>query len=142
MKPVTVSTRLTSLYAFLGYLIEREIVHPDVIKKKMRIKVPDALPRAIDPEDMRLFLSVIKKPRDWAMILILLRTGMRIGELLNTKVGDINLRERRIEIFEAGKTRVGRVVYLSDDAGWALKVCRLCRYRHNRHTMATQLAQC
>ena len=122
MKPVTVSTRLTSLYAFLGYLIEREIVNSDVIKKKMRIKVPDALPRAIDPEDIRLLLSVIKKPRDWAMILILLRTGMRIGELLNTKVGDINLRERRIEIFEAGKTRVGRVVYLSDDARCALKV--------------------
>lgn len=122
MKPVTVSTRLTSLYAFLGYLIEREIVHPDVIKKKMRIKVPDALPRAIDPEDIKLLLSVIKRPRDWAMILILLRTGMRIGELLNTKVGDINLRERRIEIFEAGKTRVGRVVYLSDDARSALKV--------------------
>jgi integrase/recombinase XerD len=50
------------------------------------------------------------------MILILLRTGMRIGELLNTIVEDVNIKERRIEIYEGEKTRVGRVVYLSDDA--------------------------
>ena len=122
LKPNTVSTRLRALYAFLGYLVEREVVHPDVIRKKMYIKVPNALPRAIDPEDVRQLLSVIKKPRDLAMILILLRTGMRIGELLDTRVRDVNLRERRIEIFEARKTRVGRVVYLSDDARCALKV--------------------
>ena len=55
------------------------------------------------------------------MILILLRTGMRVGELLNTIMEDVNLKERRVEIYEASKTRVGRVVYLSDDALKALK---------------------
>lgn len=49
LKPNTVSTRLRALYAFLGYLVEREVVHPDVIRKTMYIKVPNALPRAIDP---------------------------------------------------------------------------------------------
>lgn len=122
LKPNTVSTRLRALYAFLGYLVAREVVHPDVTRKKMYIKVPNALPRAMDPEDVRLLLSVIKKTRDWAMILILLRTGMRIGELLDTRVEDINLREKRIEVYEASKNRVGRVVYLSDDARCALKV--------------------
>ena len=34
----------------------------------------------------------------------------------------MNLREKRIEIFEASKNRVGRVVYLSDDAVYALKI--------------------
>jgi site-specific recombinase XerD len=55
------------------------------------------------------------------MVLVLLRTGMRIGELLETRVGDVNLKERRIEIYEAQKNRVGRVVYLSDDAHSALR---------------------
>jgi len=121
LKPNSVSTTLRSVYAFLGYLVEREVVHPDVLRKKMYVKVPDTLPRAIDPEDVKQLLAVIKKPRDWAMILILLRTGMRIGELLDTKVGDINLPEKRIEIFEAHKNRVGRVVYLSEDARRALR---------------------
>jgi len=36
-------------------------------------------------------------------------------------VEEVYLKERRIEIYEAEKTRVGRVVYLSDDARLALK---------------------
>lgn len=117
----TVSTRLRSLYAFFRFLVERDVVHPDVLKRKMRIKLPDALPRAIDPEDIQRLLKVIKKPRDRALIVTLLRTGMRVGELLNTKLGDLNLKEKCIEISEARKNRTGRVVYLSNDACRALR---------------------
>lgn len=117
----TVSTRLRALYAFFHFLIDHDVIHPDVLKRKMRIKVPDALPRAIDPEDIKQLLVVMNKPRDRALILTLLRTGMRIGELLNTKLRDLNLKDKCIEIFEAQKNRVGRVVYLSDDACSALK---------------------
>jgi integrase len=41
----------------------------------------------------------------------LLRTGMRIGELLNTKVDDVDLRQQKILIYLSEKTSVGRVVY-------------------------------
>jgi integrase/recombinase XerD len=122
MQPKTVSTRLRLLYAFVSYLVEREVVHPDLLKRKLRVKVPEALPRAIDPEDVQQLLAVIKKSRDWALILVLLRTGMRIGELLDTRMSEVNLREKRITIMEAQKTRVGRVVYLSEDACKALKI--------------------
>ena len=37
---------------------------------------------------------------------------MRIGELLNTPLADINLTEKRIEIFETQKNRVARVVFI------------------------------
>ena len=121
LKPSSVYGRTKAIYAFLFYLVERDIVHPDVVKKRLYVKVPEALPRAIDPVDVRRLLSVLKTARDRAMILVLLRTGMRIGELLNTKVADVNLSEKRIEIFEASKNRSGRVVYLSDDACCALK---------------------
>ena len=121
LKPNTVSTRLRALYAFFNFLTKRDVIHPDVLKRKMHIKIPDALPRAIDPEDITQLLGVIKEPRDRALILTLLRTGMRIGELLNTKLNDLNLKDKYIEIFEAQKNRVGRVVYLSDDARGALK---------------------
>ena len=87
----------------------------------MHIKVPETLPRAIDPEDVRQLLRVIRTIRDRAIVLMLLRTGMRIGELLDTKVGDVNLGEKRVEIFETRKNRVGRVVYLSNDVRIALQ---------------------
>jgi integrase/recombinase XerD len=121
LKPNTVNTRLRTLYAFLNFLIQNDVLHPDLLKRKLRIKLPDALPRAIDPEDIKQLLAVLKVPRDRALILTLLRTGMRIGELLNTRVQDLNLKEQCIEIFEAQKNRVGRVVFLSKDAQGALK---------------------
>jgi len=122
MQPNTVSTRLRLVYAFLRYLVDREVVHPDLLKRKLRVKVPEALPRAMDPEDIQQLLAVIEKPLDRAMILILLRTGMRIGELLATGMSEVNLREKQILIREAQKTRVGRVAYLSEDACKALVV--------------------
>jgi len=121
LKASTVKMRLRTLNAFLRYLIERDLIRPEVLSRRMIIKVPDSLPRAIDPEDVRHLISVIDTIRDRAMIVVLLRTGMRIGELLNTLVSEVNLKERKIEIYEAEKTRIGRVVYLSDDAIGALK---------------------
>ena len=91
-----------------------------MLKRKLRIKLPDTLPRAIDPEDIKQLLVVIKAPRDRALVLTLLRTGKRVGELLDTRVQDLDLKGQCIEIIEAHKNRVGRVVYLSKDAQAAL----------------------
>ena len=138
MKATTVKMRLGTLKAFLRFLIEREVLPAELLGKRMIIKVPDALPRAMDPDDVRQLLTVLKDVRDRAMILILLRTGMRIGELLDTIVEDVNLRERRIDIYEAGKTRVGRVVYLSDDALKALKAWLKVREAHKSYLFYAQ----
>jgi len=75
----------------------------------------------MDPEDITKVVSIIDHTRDRAMVLLLLRTGMRIGELLNLRLTEVNLQECKVEIYEAEKTRVGRVVYLSEDARAALK---------------------
>ena len=101
--------------------MERGVVEQDVFPWKMKIKLPETLPRAMDPEDVSRLLSVNSSARDRAMILLLLRTGMRIGELLSTTMRDVNLRERKILIFEAEKNRLGRVVYFSEDAREALE---------------------
>jgi integrase/recombinase XerD len=120
LKPATIKTHLCALYAFFSFLVERKIVNPDILSRKMNIKLPESLPRAIDPDDISSLLSVIDKPRDRAMILLLLRTGMRIGELLNTKVGDVNIKERKVLIYLGEKNSRGRVVYFSDDAAGAV----------------------
>lgn len=121
LKASSVRTRLRILNAFLRFLIESDVIRAEVLSKRMIIKVPDSLPRAMDPDDVKQLLFVIEEIRDRAMIVVLLRTGMRIGELLNTLVSEVNLKERKMEIYEAEKNRVGRVVYLSDDARDALK---------------------
>lgn len=121
IKITTIRMRLTGVQSFLRHLVEEGIVSPDVFGKRIRLQLPERLPRAMDPDDLQKLLSVIEGSRDRAMILVLLRTGMRIGELLDTKVTDVHIKERRIEIYEAQKNRLGRVVYLSEDAIIALK---------------------
>ena len=106
--------------AFVRFLVRREVVSAEVLERNIRIKVPELLPRAMEADDVKQLLAVVSKVRDRAMILVLLRTGMRIGELLSTTVNDLNLNDRKILIFQSEKTGVGRVVYLSDDAYQAL----------------------
>ncbi|MEJ2731821.1 MAG: tyrosine-type recombinase/integrase [Deltaproteobacteria bacterium] len=120
LTPNTVRTRLCAVYAFIRFLSEKKTVSYELLERRIKLKLPDRLPRAIDPGDLRRLLSVIDKVRDRALILLLLRTGMRIGELLNTKVRDVDLNNHRILIYEAEKTSVGRVVYYSEDAKEAL----------------------
>lgn len=149
LKSTTVRTRIGSLKAFLRFLAGKDVVDSEVLSRRVMIKVPDTLPRAMDPDDVRRLLRVIEDVRSRAMILVLLRTAMRIGELLNTLVEDVNLKERKIEIYESEKSRVGRVVYLSEDAVDALEVWFKERephkeylfYAQGRHTMTYQTAR-
>jgi len=120
LKITSVSNRLGSLYAFLRYLIEHELADAGLLTRKIKLKVPDALPRAMDPDDVKCLLAVLDNIRNRAMILLLLRTGMRIGELLNTKVLDVHLADKKIMVYEGEKNRKGRAVCISDDACQAL----------------------
>jgi len=122
LKVTTVRTRLNNLWAFLRFLIEQDIITEHILKRKIKLKVPDFLPRAIAPGDVRKLLGAIKETRARALILVLLRTGMRIGEVLRLNVRDLDVRERKIHIYEGEKNCLGRVVYLSDDALMALKL--------------------
>ena len=121
LKPLSVKSNLRQVQTFLRYLIAGGIVSSDVLARPIRIKVPDALPRAMDPLDVKRLLSVTQNIRDRAMILVLLRTGMRIGELLRTRVSDVHLAERKILLWVGEKNRTGRVVYLSEDACEAVR---------------------
>ena len=60
----TMSSWLRHLYAFLRYLVDREVAHPDLLKRKLRVKVPEALPRALDPEDVQELQAVISQSRE------------------------------------------------------------------------------
>lgn len=139
-KITTVRTGLVSVQAFLRYLMEEGIVCPDVFSRRIRLQLPERLPRAMDPEDLQKLLSIIKDIRDRAMVMVLLRTGMRIGELLNTKVTDVHIKERRIEIYEGEKNRLGRVVYLSDDAVIALRKWFKVRNPREEYLLYTRMS--
>jgi len=118
----TVRTRLACIIAFLHFLMEQDVISGAVLKRSIKLKLPDTLPRAMNPADVRKLLSVIDDTRDRALILLLLRTGIRIGEALGLRLNDLDIRDRKVHLFEGEKNSMGRVVYLSDDALFAIKL--------------------
>jgi len=61
LKAATIRTRLNHLWAFLRYLIEQDVIGERILKRKISIKVPEFLPRAI---------AVLLQPRAIAESLI------------------------------------------------------------------------
>ena len=122
LKIGAVKTKMRVIYTFIRFLVDQEIMQPAILHKKLQIKLPELLPRAIPSEDIEALLAAIDKVRDRAMILLLLRTGMRIGELLNVKVADVIMPERKILIYQGEKNYQGRVAYFSEDAESALQL--------------------
>jgi integrase/recombinase XerD len=117
----TVRNRLVAVYGFIQFLLDNDLLVSDVLSKRIRLQLPDPLPRAIDSQDIKTLFSVIDHPRNRAMFLLLLRTGMRIGELLDLRASDVNLQEQKVMIYIGEKNYRGRVVYFSDDAREALE---------------------
>lgn len=141
LKTGAIRTKLRALYTFIGFLVDREILPYEILHKKIRIKPEELLPKAIPAQDIKSLLGVIDTTRDRALILLLLRTGMRIGELLNVAVSDIHLHERKILLYLGEKNYQGRIVYYSEDAEKALKNWLDIRDTNRRHLFYSRTRQ-
>jgi site-specific recombinase XerD len=108
----TVRTRLACIIAFLHFLMEQEVIVGSLLKRGIKLKLPDVLPRAMNPADVRKLLCVIDDIRARALFLVLLRTGIRIGEALGLRLNDLDVKGKKVHLFEGEKNSMGRVVYL------------------------------
>ena len=149
LKPATLRLRVVSIRSFLQYLLEADKIFPEILRRKIQVKLPKALPRAMDPLDVKRLLAAVDDVRDRAMILVMLRTGLRIGEVLDLKVADVQLTDRKLLIYEGEKNHIGRVVCLSADAHEALQQWLFIRdpkieivfYSRRRRSMAYTTAR-
>ena len=121
-KITSARTRLMYLLGFLRFLIEDNVIPEALLRRKIRLMLPDLLPRCMNSGDVRQLLSVIGPIRDRALFLLLLRTGIRIGEALGLRLNDLDIRDRKVHLYKGEKNSMGRVVYLSDDALFAIKL--------------------
>ncbi len=116
MQAASINLYLAIIRVFYNYLkYEEKIKLTNPIKSSSRLRVPRPLPRAMREEQVDQFFDVIKTKRDWAMFRLMLRCGLRVEEVANLSLGDIDLKRRRIMVVN-GKGGKDRVVYISDDA--------------------------
>ena len=116
LQPASINLYLAIIRVFYNYLkYEEKIKLHNPVAANCRLRVPKPLPRALREEQVDQLFEVIKSKRDWAMFRLMLRCGLRVEEVANLSLGDIDLKQRRIMVLD-GKGGKDRVVYISDDA--------------------------
>jgi site-specific recombinase XerD len=116
LQPASINLYLAIIRVFYNYLkYEEKIKLTNPVNANCRLRVPKPLPRALREQQVDQFFDVIKSKRDWAMFRLMLRCGLRVEEVANLTLGDIDLKQRRIMVVD-GKGGKDRVVYISDDA--------------------------
>jgi site-specific recombinase XerD len=116
LQPKTINCHLDSIRGFYHYLIEEEqvaMVNP--VKRGYALRLGRPLPRALRDEEVDRLLQVVQHQRDRAMIMLMLRCGLRVEEVTRLKLAALDLRRSQVFVYQ-GKGAKDRVVYLSDDA--------------------------
>ena len=120
LQPKTINCHLDSIRGFYHYLIEEEqvaMVNP--VKRGYALRLSRPLPRHLRDEEVGRLLKVVHHQRDRAMVMLMLRCGLRVEEVSRLKLAALDLRRSQVFVHQ-GKGAKDRVVYLSDDAYEAL----------------------
>lgn len=115
----SVSRKMTSLKSFFKYCLQNEYVEANPTTKLQPIRTKQRLPVFVHETDMSHLLENIKfedsygGTRDFTILKLLYGTGMRVSELINLQVQDINASTRSLKVL--GKRNKERIIPLSDE---------------------------
>ena len=115
--PSSINRKIASLRAFFKFLLKREIITLNPVLKVRPLKTSKRLPSFVREKEMNFLLeefafeNSFQGFRDKTIIELLYGTGMRLSELIQLKVSNINLAERNLKVL--GKRNKERVIPFS-----------------------------
>ncbi len=122
----TINRRLAAvrgLYRFLA--MESDAAPPNpVIPHRHFIRLGQHLPRDVEDDILQQLFDVVADLRDRAIFLLMLRCGLRVGEICNLSLGDVYFQaapSRLPRLWLHGKGGGERIAYLSSQPLAALK---------------------
>jgi len=125
-QPSTVNTHISALRSFGKWLKQQNLVVDDPCArlKLIRRQSPTA-PRALTPGQVNALLRETQHSRyparDYAIVQMLVQTGMRIGECAVLQWGDITFKEKQGQVLiRSGKGNKTRTIPLNESARQAL----------------------
>jgi site-specific recombinase XerD len=96
--PATINRRLQAVRKFYSFAMETGLTESNPASRVQLIPIPEANPpRALSPEEVTSLLQAIQggRPslvkRDYAIIQLLLQTGIKLGELTSLRLSDVQL---------------------------------------------------
>ena len=110
----SISRKLSSIRSFYNYLKEENLIKENYFKEIKNPKKSASLPKYAKDNDLEKMFNVFDKEtplgqRNSLVLEMLYATGVRVGELVNIKVNDINQYESSIRILGKGKKE--RIVF-------------------------------
>ena len=97
----TVATYASYLHRFYGYMMEVGVLESNpmtlVVEQIEESIDTDPARREISITEMREFVQEIRHPLDRAVVVTLLKTGLRVGELCNLDVRDVNIEPEELD---------------------------------------------
>jgi site-specific recombinase XerD len=129
----TRNRKLAALRSYFSYLELYKLLkgQPSPIKRFQCSKISKRLPVYLTPEEVKGFLEASfsgRYPhRDYAMFLLVLQTGCRIGELLEMKVQDFDFLDLTVKVI--GKGNKERQLPLTKKTAQALEAYLNCKWR-------------
>lgn len=109
--PATVTRSVASIKSFYSCLMGKGYVSSNPAKGVAPAKVERKLPQVLTSKEVELFLEQpectdLKGYRDRAMLELLYATGIRVSELIELDVDDLNLPGGVLKCFSKGKERL------------------------------------
>jgi len=99
LSATTINRRLCALRRLYVYLREErayDLVVP--VRLTHYLKKDRPLPRPLKDEEIQRLFAVIHDLRDRAIVTLILRAGLRVEEVVNLEVGDLDLPRRRLMV--------------------------------------------
>lgn len=122
LAPETINAHIIAIRRFYSYLHNEEgLKLSNPATKGLALRLPRPLPQYLRDSDVEILLRSIRKDRDMAVFMMMLRCGLRVEEVAHLTLGSIDYRRNQI-LVRSGKGAKDRVVYLSNDAAEALAV--------------------
>lgn len=116
----TINFHLSRIRLFYDYLIyDQGLKIDNPVKKGIALRMPKPLPQFLKDGEVDIFLKVVDDRRDKAIFMLMLRSGLRVGEVAGLTIGAIEFQKGRLLVY-SGKGRKDRVAYMSKDALKAL----------------------
>mgnify|MGYP002674147814 CR=1 FL=1 len=111
---VTVDNIRRNISSFFSWLEEEDYILKSPMKRIHKIKTKTVVKNTISDEDIEKLRDHCSNTRDLAMIDLLYSTGMRVGELVNLNIDNVDMEQRECIVY--GKGDKERKVYFDAKA--------------------------
>ncbi len=118
--------KLASMKSFFKYLVETKMLKMNPVTAIKSPKLPDRKPAYLtEAECHRLLEAVARnarskcKVRDLAIVILFLHTGMRVSELINLKLRNVDFESALVKVIRKGQKE--QHIHLNSEAIYALK---------------------